>query len=215
MSNPHDTLADELRELLQDWEGQPITEETAPRLLNELHGLLPAQTMAEIEWDDEEHFLAEATYEGDDGDHYAVIMLQKHGGGGIRCLEGHRVVMANAGDLIPTGRRWALCDVAELEARFEARQDVQKELAETKEQLQAEKNKQRGQLYTPGHANGMPAGTVVEDMRGVLCRKILPAWEEGRVWARIGTPDTTASSSLEYPLTILRHGQDTTQDDEN
>lgn len=70
---------------------------------------LPRLTMAEVEWDDDKHFLAEA-------EHCSlgkVVMLSKICGGGEiyyirRGFEGKLLTLAYPNALTPTGRRYVL-----------------------------------------------------------------------------------------------------------
>ena len=73
---------------------------------------IPKLTMAEIEWDDDEHYLAEAEHP----DYGSVIMLSEgvepdviH----VMCYgdKGDRVIQADTEDLTPTGRRFILTDL--------------------------------------------------------------------------------------------------------
>ena len=68
------------------------------------------QTMAEVEWDDEEHYLAEAEYI----DCGKVIMLYRDEDDGlIQCqiIGGkHSAFFAYSGNLTPTGRRFTLTE---------------------------------------------------------------------------------------------------------
>lgn len=70
---------------------------------------LPRPTMAEIEWDDEKHFLAEA--EDEDGN--TLVMFSK-GDGFIRCIQSSApegIVRGVPREyLTPTGRRYVLQD---------------------------------------------------------------------------------------------------------
>lgn len=73
----------------------------------------PQPTMAEVEWDDEEHYLAEAEYI----DCGKVIMLYRDEDDGlIQCqiIGGkHSAFFAYSGNLTPTGRRYTLTEVQE------------------------------------------------------------------------------------------------------
>ena len=70
---------------------------------------LPRLTMAEIEWDEEEHFLTEAEHPN----WGKVVMLSKIRGGGEiyyirRGFEGKLLTLASPEVLTPTGRRYVL-----------------------------------------------------------------------------------------------------------
>lgn len=67
----------------------------------------PRLTMAEIEWDDDVHYLAEA--ENENGD--AVIMLGKDASGRINIAGKGFVGSVYANLLTPTGKRYALTEV--------------------------------------------------------------------------------------------------------
>ena len=74
---------------------------------------LPRPTMAEIEWDDDKHYLAEAAHP----DHGKVIMVGRKGNllidvfyfSGMR----NKVSSLYATDLTPTGKRYTLTEVQE------------------------------------------------------------------------------------------------------
>lgn len=71
----------------------------------------PRPTMAEIEWDDEEHFLAEA--EDTFGGHF--LMLGKWDSFSVQCLELNTLQgrIIGAKSLTPTGKRYTLTEVQE------------------------------------------------------------------------------------------------------
>ncbi|ERS46165.1 hypothetical protein QP943_02950 [Corynebacterium kefirresidentii] len=74
---------------------------------------LPRPTMAEVEWDDDKHYLAEAAHP----DHGKVIMVGRKGNllidvfyfSGMR----NKVSSLYATDLTPTGKRYTLTEVQE------------------------------------------------------------------------------------------------------
>ncbi|MFW9170003.1 hypothetical protein [Corynebacterium striatum] len=66
-------------------------------------------TMAEVEWDDNEHFLAEAVTLGGS----KVIMLWADTIGNISVINDGIVGIVGAADLTPTGRRYTLTEVQE------------------------------------------------------------------------------------------------------
>lgn len=73
---------------------------------------IPKLTMAEVEWDEDEHYLAEAEHP----DYGSVIMLSKGVEPGVihvMCYgdKGDRVIQADTEDLTPTGRRFILTDL--------------------------------------------------------------------------------------------------------
>ena len=69
----------------------------------------PRPTMAEVEWDDDKHYLAEAEHEYQG----AVAMLDKNTYGWILCFRrvGHEVFTADPRLLTPIGRRYTLTEV--------------------------------------------------------------------------------------------------------
>ena len=73
----------------------------------------PQPTMAEVEWDDDKHYLAEAKYEP----YGSVIMLGRssYNSDLIECLVPHflegRGVRIHEGSLTPTGKRYTLTEV--------------------------------------------------------------------------------------------------------
>lgn len=74
----------------------------------------PTPTMDEIEWDDDEHYLAEAEH----GTYSGVVMLSKNAlSGTVRVLakigDINDVRTVEAVELTPTGRRYTLTEVQE------------------------------------------------------------------------------------------------------
>lgn len=73
----------------------------------------PQPTMAEIEWDDDRHYLAEA----DHATTRKVIMLHPTSDGKIECLNKwdglYRIYWLTPEYLTPTGRRYTLTEVQE------------------------------------------------------------------------------------------------------
>lgn len=69
----------------------------------------PLPTMAEVEWDDEVHYLAEAEHENGD----AVIMLGKDASGRINIVGKGFVASVYTNLLTPTGKRYTLTEVQE------------------------------------------------------------------------------------------------------
>lgn len=74
----------------------------------------PRPTMAEVEWDDDEHYLAEAEH----GTYSGVVMLSKNAlSGTVRVLakigDINDVRTVEAVDLTPTGKRYTLTEVQE------------------------------------------------------------------------------------------------------
>ena len=69
----------------------------------------PAPTMAEVEWDDEKHYLAEAEH----ADGYTVIMLGAESGvvQSFHYEEVDRARYSDPEDLTPTGKRYTLTEV--------------------------------------------------------------------------------------------------------
>ena len=74
----------------------------------------PQPTMADVEWDDEKHYLAEAEHAND----YTVMMLKPMRlEPRIKCLAFHGrdfcIVYSDPKDLTPTGRLYTLTEVQE------------------------------------------------------------------------------------------------------
>ncbi|MBK4161059.1 hypothetical protein GWO73_04350 [Corynebacterium macginleyi] len=96
---------EELKKLCQRLPATRAAKETILRALPPL----PRPTMAEVEWDNSKHYLAEA-------DHASlgkVVMLSKiRKGGEIYCIrrgfEGKLLTLASPENLTPTGRRYVL-----------------------------------------------------------------------------------------------------------
>lgn len=104
--------ADELRAVLEEWEYEPADPAHAHKFFRAVEALLPApSTMADIEWKDEDHHLAEATTaEGE-----TVVMLAEESTdtgeitGVIYCANKRGKVDGwQASDLTPTGWRFHL-----------------------------------------------------------------------------------------------------------
>lgn len=73
---------------------------------------LPQPTMAEVEWDDDKHYLAEAM----DRFGTTVLMLGETDGGNIRCIVPVKRLheqLTPPDNLTPTGRRYTLTEVQE------------------------------------------------------------------------------------------------------
>ena len=88
----------------------PATRSAKERILKALPPK-PQPTMAEIEWDEDEHYLTEAKYlhRGH------VIMLTPTGEGGIKCFRKSNgyTFTAHSSFLKPTGKRYTLTEVQE------------------------------------------------------------------------------------------------------
>jgi len=86
----------------------PATRSTKERILKALPPK-PQPTMAEIEWDEGEHYLAEAEYLH----HGRVIMLTPTGEDKIKCFRKSNgwAFTANPYVLTPTGKRYTLTEV--------------------------------------------------------------------------------------------------------
>ena len=73
----------------------------------------PRPTMAEVEWDDDKHYLAEA----DHATTRKVIMLHPTSDGKIECLNKwdglYRIYWFTPAHLTPTGKRYTLTEVQE------------------------------------------------------------------------------------------------------
>lgn len=72
----------------------------------------PQPTMAEVEWEDDLHYLAEAM----DRFGTTVLMLGETGGGNIRCIVPVRRLheqLTPPDNLTPTGKRYTLTEVQE------------------------------------------------------------------------------------------------------
>ena len=111
----HDALEDMhhiARKTTEKWDEEGITDFWKSIILKALPPK-PQPTMAEVEWDDEEHYLAEAEYI----DCGKVIMLYRDEDDGlIQCqiIGGkHSAFFAYSGNLTPTGERYTLTEVQE------------------------------------------------------------------------------------------------------
>ena len=111
----HDALEDMhhiARKTTEKWDEEGITDFWKSIILKALPPK-PQSTMAEVEWDDEEHYLAEAEYI----DCGKVIMLYRDEDDGlIQCqiIGGkHSAFFAYSGNLTPTGERYTLTEVQE------------------------------------------------------------------------------------------------------
>ena len=69
----------------------------------------PRPTMAEVEWDDDKHYLAEAEFKG----YGPAIMLWETTGECISVIRGGLVWAARPEELTPTGKRYTLTEVQE------------------------------------------------------------------------------------------------------
>ncbi len=69
----------------------------------------PQPTMAEIEWDDDKHYLAEAEFKG----YGPAIMLWETTGECISVIRGGLVWAARPEELTPTGKRYTLTEAQE------------------------------------------------------------------------------------------------------
>ena len=67
----------------------------------------PQPTMADLEWDDDAHYLAEAEH----ADWGKGIMISCECYGTIRCVIEGEIYLAKCEDLTPTGRRYTLTEV--------------------------------------------------------------------------------------------------------
>ena len=91
----------------------PVVDDLKERISNALPPK-PQPTMAEIKWDDDKHYLAEAEHAND----YTVMMLKPMRlEPGIKCLVFHggdfRIAYSDPKDLTPTGKRCTLTEVQE------------------------------------------------------------------------------------------------------
>ena len=68
---------------------------------------IPQPTMADVEWDDDKHFLAEAEFDG----YGPSIMLWETTSECISVIREGRVWAARPEELTPTGRRYTLTEV--------------------------------------------------------------------------------------------------------
>ena len=66
-------------------------------------------TMADVEWDDDEHYLAEAEH----ANWYKVVMISCDRNGMIHCAVRGDLYIADPEDLTPTGKRYTLTEVQE------------------------------------------------------------------------------------------------------
>lgn len=69
----------------------------------------PQPTMAEVEWDDDKHYLAEAEFKG----YGPAIMLWETTGECISVIRGGLVWAARPEELTPTGKRYTLTEAQE------------------------------------------------------------------------------------------------------
>lgn len=69
----------------------------------------PRPTMADLEWDDDAHYLAEAEH----ADWGKGIMISCECYGTIRCVIEGEIYLAKCEDLTPTGKRYTLTEVQE------------------------------------------------------------------------------------------------------
>ena len=69
----------------------------------------PTPTMAEVEWDDDKHYLAEAEFKG----YGPAIMLWETTGECISVIRGGLVWAARPEELTPTGKRYTLTEAQE------------------------------------------------------------------------------------------------------
>ena len=79
------------------------------RLIRKFLPPIPRPTMAEIEWDDDLHYLAEAEFNG----YGPAIMLWETTSNCISVISGGLVRAARPEELTPTGRRYTLTEVQE------------------------------------------------------------------------------------------------------
>lgn len=107
----HETLNDLCDCLRMGWRVSPANIKDSKDAIKKALPPLPRSTMAEIRWDDDMHFLAEA--KNDIG--ISFLMLKKHDIGNIKCVVypsfETRIVRADA--LTPTGKRYTLTEVQE------------------------------------------------------------------------------------------------------
>mgnify|MGYP001758084404 CR=1 FL=1 len=110
--NAHDSLEEITGYLDHSFSG--YTRNIISALLENVRDALPPRpqtTMADVEWDDDEHYLAEAehAYWG------KVIMLYRHAGlrqiQYLRAGGANEIRLADPADLTPTGRRYTLTEV--------------------------------------------------------------------------------------------------------
>lgn len=105
----HDALA-ELRALVES--NPPRHDTHAEKLESRIFAALPPlpqPTMAEVEWDDDKHYLAEAEFKG----YGPAIMLWETTGECISVIRGGLVWAARPEELTPTGKRYTLTEVQE------------------------------------------------------------------------------------------------------
>ncbi|MCZ9300507.1 hypothetical protein [Corynebacterium marquesiae] len=114
--NAHEALEDMhhiARKTTEKWDEEGITDFWKSLILRALPPK-PKPTMAEVEWDDDKHFMAEVEHpvEGK-----AILIVPSDTDGYIHCFirEGSRV-LANeleSNSLTPTGKRYTLTEVQE------------------------------------------------------------------------------------------------------
>ena len=119
MSNPtrqeiieaHDALNRIYQHLLYDKNADLRALNTAIEAIHRILPPKPQPTMADVEWDDDKHYLAEAEV-----GEIKLVMLQPDLVGWIRCFdpESGKVMPAiEPEDVTPTGRRYTLKEVQE------------------------------------------------------------------------------------------------------
>lgn len=117
MSNPtHQEIIDAyktLEYLIKNLYDIPLEEAKHTTSYERLAKFLPPKprpTMADVEWDNDKHYLAEAEV-----GEIKLVMLQPDLVGWIRCFdpESGKVMPSTSEDVTPTGRRYTLTEVQE------------------------------------------------------------------------------------------------------
>lgn len=98
---------DDLRDNALEWEG--IKAQKQYDAVLKILPPIPRPTMAEVEWDDDEHYLAEAEFKG----YGPAIMLWETTSERISVIRGGLVWAACREELTPTGKRYTLTEVQE------------------------------------------------------------------------------------------------------
>lgn len=112
--NAHEALEDMhhiARKTTEKWDEEGLTDFWKSLILRALPPL-PRPTMAEVEWEDDLHYLAEAT----DRFGTTVLMLGETSGGNIRCIAPAKRLheqLTPPDNLTPTGKRYKLTEVQE------------------------------------------------------------------------------------------------------
>lgn len=98
----HETLSYLCSSLEMGYRFGPATIKASENAIKKALLPKPPETMADVEWDDDVHYLAEAEHPN----YGKVIMLWEASIGGITIIEGEIVATVDHDTLTPTGRRY-------------------------------------------------------------------------------------------------------------